>query len=31
MYYPASDDELEEIFLKRLNKMVLPKEEELKY
>ena len=29
MYYPASDDELEEIFLKRLNKMVLTKEEEL--
>ena len=31
MYYPASDDELEEIFLKRLNKMVLTKEEELKF
>ena len=31
MYYPASDDELEEIFLKRLNKMVLTKDEELKF
>ena len=31
MYYPASDDELEEIFLKRLNKMVLTMEEELKF
>ena len=31
MYYPASDDEIEEIFLKRLNKMFLNKEEELKF
>ena len=28
MYYPASDDEIETIFLKRQNKMVLTKEEE---
>ena len=31
MYYPASDDELEEIFLKRLNHIELSKEEELKF
>lgn len=31
MYYPASDDEVEEIFLKKLNKMVLTKEEEYKF
>ncbi len=31
MYYPASDDEVEEIFLKRRNKMVITKEEELKF
>ena len=31
MYYPASDDEIESIFLKRCNKMVLTKEEELKF
>lgn len=31
MYYPASDDEIESIFLKRCNKMVLSKEEELKF
>ena len=31
MYYPASNDEIEEIFLKRLNKMILNKEEELKF
>ena len=31
MYYPASDDEIETIFLKRQNKMVLTKEEELKF
>ena len=31
MYYPASDDEIEEIFLKRLNKMILTKDEELKF
>ncbi|MCM1187077.1 MAG: glucuronate isomerase [Lachnoclostridium sp.] len=31
MYVPASDDEVEEIFLKRLNRMVLTKEDELKF
>lgn len=31
MYYPASDDEIEKIFLKRLNKMVITKEEEYKF
>jgi glucuronate isomerase len=31
MYYPASDDQVEEIFLKRLNQMVLTKEEELQF
>ncbi len=31
MYYPASPDELEEIFLKRLNHIKLSKEEELKF
>ncbi len=31
MYRPASDDEIEEIFLKRLNRLVLTKEEELKF
>ena len=31
MYYPASEDEIEEIFLKRKNKMVLTKEEEYKF
>lgn len=31
MYYPASYDELEEIFLKRLNHIKLSKEEELKF
>lgn len=31
MYYPATEDELEEIFLKRLNHMELTKEEELKF
>ncbi len=31
MYVPASDDEIEEIFLKRLNRMVLTKEDELKF
>ena len=31
MYAPASDDELEEIFLKRLNHMELTKEDELKF
>lgn len=31
MYRPASDDEIEEIFLKRLNRMILSREEELKF
>lgn len=31
MYYPASDDELEEIFLKRQNHIELSKEEEYKF
>ena len=31
MYYPASDDEIEEIFLKRLNKMVITRDEEMKF
>jgi glucuronate isomerase len=31
MYYPASDDKVEEIFLKRMNHMVLTKEEELQF
>lgn len=31
MYAPASEDELEEIFLKRLNHMELSKEDELKF
>jgi glucuronate isomerase len=31
MYYPASDDKVEEIFLKRMNQMVLTKEEELQF
>lgn len=31
MYYPASDDEVEEIFLKKLNKMILTQEEEYKF
>lgn len=31
MYRPASEDEIEEIFLKRRNRMVLSKEEELKF
>ncbi len=31
MYYPASDDEIEAIFLKRLNRMILTREEELKF
>lgn len=31
MYCPASDDEIEEIFLKRLNRMLPTKEEELKF
>lgn len=31
MYYPASHDEVEEIFLKRINHMVLSKEDELKF
>ena len=31
MYCPAGDDEIEEIFLKRRNKMILTKEEELKF
>lgn len=31
MYRPASDDEIEAIFLKRLNKMILTREEELKF
>lgn len=31
MYVPATEDELEEIFLKRLNHMLLNREEELKF
>lgn len=31
MYVPASDDEIEEIFLKRRNRMILTREEELKF
>jgi glucuronate isomerase len=31
MYYPATDDKVEEIFLKRMNHMVLTKEEELQF
>ncbi len=31
MYVPSTNDELEEIFLKRLNRMELTKEEELKF
>ncbi len=31
MYCPASDDEIEEIFLKRQNRMELTREEELKF
>lgn len=31
MYCPADEDEVEEIFLKRLNRMILTKEEELKF
>ncbi len=31
MYAPASDDELEAIFLKRLNHMILTNEEEMKF
>ena len=31
MYAPATDDELEAIFLKRLNHMILTREEELKF
>lgn len=31
MYYPASEDEIEEIFLKKLNKMILTYEEEQKF
>lgn len=31
MYFPASEDEIEEIFLKRLNHMILTKDEELKF
>ena len=31
MYFPASQDEIETIFLKRQNKMTLTKEEELKF
>jgi glucuronate isomerase len=31
MYYPASDDKVEEIFLKRMNHMVLTKEEEMQF
>lgn len=31
MYVPASEDEVENIFLKRRNRMVLTKEEELKF
>ncbi len=31
MYCPASEDEVEEIFLKRLNRMILSREEEMKF
>jgi glucuronate isomerase len=31
MYYPASDDEVEEIFLKRMNNVPLSKEEEYRF
>ena len=31
MYCPANDDEIEEIFLKRQNRMILTREEELKF
>jgi glucuronate isomerase len=31
MYYPASSDQIEEIFLKRRNHMVLTKEEEMQF
>jgi glucuronate isomerase len=31
MYYPATDDEIEEIFLKRLNRMVITKDDEYKF
>jgi glucuronate isomerase len=31
MYQPADEDEIEAIFLKRLNKMILTKEEEIKF
>ena len=31
MYYPASDDEIEAIFLKRLNRMIPTREEQLKF
>ena len=31
MYYPASEDEIEEIFLKRQNRIILTKEEEMKF
>lgn len=31
MYQPASDDEVEAIFLKRLNKMVLTRQEEMQF
>ncbi len=31
MYSPAGEDEIEEIFLKRLNRMFLTKEEEIKF
>ncbi|MCI9144371.1 MAG: glucuronate isomerase, partial [Lachnospiraceae bacterium] len=31
MYYPASDDEIEAIFLKRLNRMTPTREEQLKF
>ena len=31
MYCPADEDEIEKIFLKRLNRMILTKEEELKF
>ena len=31
MYYPANEEEIEEIFLKRQNRMLLTKEEEMKF
>ncbi|MFV3038095.1 glucuronate isomerase, partial [Klebsiella pneumoniae] len=31
MYCPADEDEVEAIFLKRLNRIVLSKEEEMKF